>query len=220
MSKRKQISYDKCDDLEWIVDIFGTVQLLASIISSESPSKDFIIADMSDNEITDSEGNTLKVGRINRGDVKQGKGPPGLYFNGAHWYCLKNGKTTDSYQLGYQMDQTAHFCQTFALIIFLGKDKTGKYKMIKQDYGKNIYTALQFWKDIFINPEYSELTKFVINEIKMWNLTTGGELNSKNVSLPNDGTILYKITKQKLINFIEYLQIYALQNVYNGCSEG
>jgi hypothetical protein len=220
MPKRKEISYYNCNDLEWIVDIFGTVQLLASIISSEIPSENFIIADMSKNEITDSDGNTIKVSRINRGDVKQGKGPPGLYFNGAHWYSLKNGKTTDSYELGYQMDQTAHFCQTFALIIFLGKDKTGKYKMIKQNYGKNIFNALEFWKDIFTNPLYTELTIFVINEIKTWNLDTREKFNSKNTFLPNDGTALDKITKQKFIKFIEYLQMYTLQNVYNGCSEG
>ena len=99
MPKRKEISYDKCNNLEWIVDIFGTVELLASIISSEIPSENFIIADMSENEITDSDGNTIKVSRINRGDVKQGKGPPGLYFNGAHWYSLKQLKKMEKQQI-------------------------------------------------------------------------------------------------------------------------
>lgn len=222
MPKRKEILYDKCDELQWIVDLFGTVEILASIISSESPNTDFIIANMETNEITDPEGTTISVGRINKGDVKGGKTPSGLYFNGAHWYSLKNRTTTDSYDLKYQIKGTAHFCQTFALLIFLGKDKTGKYKMTPENYSLNIYNALEFWKDLFKNPLYSDLTEFIINkEIRRWNLNNPEErFNSKNIILPTNNTPLNKITKSSLIQFIEYLQNYALQNVYNGCEEG
>ena len=221
MPKRKEILYDKCDDLEWIVDIFGTVEILASIISSESPNTDFIIANMQTNEITDSEGTTITVDRINKGDVKDGKAPSGLYFNGAHWYSLKNRITSDSYELKYQIKGTAHFCQTFALLIFLGKDKSGKYKMTPENYGLNIYNALEFWKDLFKNQAYSLLTDFIINEIRTWNLNNPKErFNSKNTILPTNNKPLNKITKSSLIQFIEYLQYYALQSVYNGCKEG
>jgi len=222
MPKRKEILYDKCDDLEWIADIFGTVQILASIISSESPNTDFIIADMEENEITDPEGTTIPVDRINKGDVKDGKAPSGLYFNGAHWYSLKNRITSDSYELKYQIKGTAHFCQTFALLIFLGKDKSGKYKMTPENYGLNIYNALEFWKDLFKNPLYSDLTEFIIKEeIRRWNLNDPKKrFNSKNTILPTNNKPLNKITKSSLIQFIEYLQYYALQSVYNGCVEG
>lgn len=221
MPKRKEISYDKCDELHWLVDIFGTVDVLASIIDSETRDTDFIIGNMETNEITNSNGETISVKRINRGDVKAGKSLPGLYFNGAHWYSLKDERTTDSYDLKYQADGTAHFCQTFALLIFLGKDKSGKYKMIPEKYGLNIYNAIEFWKDLFKKPLYSNLTEFIIKEIRSWNLNDPNQrFNSKSTILPTDNKPLNKITKSSLIKFLEYLQGYALQNVYSACKQG
>ena len=93
--------------------------------------------------------------------------------------------------------------------------------MYPGQYAKNIYTALQFWVDIIKDPENSELTKFIINEIKVWNLEDSEQkFNSETVSLLTDNKPLTKITKQSLLKFMKYLQTYALENVYTGCIEG
>lgn len=65
----------------------------------------------------------------------------GIHYSGAHWYArLKNNTTTDSYTLNIQKDGTAHFCQTFAAMIYTGH--TGNFKV--SDYAGNVKVAMDF----------------------------------------------------------------------------
>ncbi len=223
MPKRKEISQGSCDDLEWIVDIFGSPDILSSVLDdAPNVTKPFIILDVKKQEVTDQNGDDFILPlskRISKANVKTGNAPNGLYFDGSHWYSIKNKLVQDSYSLNFQIKGTAHFCQTFATIIYLNLYNT-KYKLYPGQYGKNIYTALQFWIDIIKDPSNKTLADFIISEIKKWNLETTNPYNSKTVSLLTDNKPLTKITKQSLLQFMKYLQTYALENVYNGCIEG
>lgn len=67
----------------------------------------------------------------------------------------------DSYSLGYQIKGTAHFCKTFATMIYLNLNNVGKYKLTPGKYVENIYIAFQFWIDILEDPSNSELTNYI-----------------------------------------------------------
>jgi hypothetical protein len=65
----------------------------------------------------------------------------GLHYSGAHWYArMSIDSGGDSYSLGYQRDGTAHFCQTFAVMIFTGNDGALK----NRSYVQNIEKAMDF----------------------------------------------------------------------------
>lgn len=65
----------------------------------------------------------------------------GVHYSGSHWYArLTNNTTTDSYTLNYQSDGTAHFCQTFAVMIYTGNVT----KLKAYDYAKNVEAAMDF----------------------------------------------------------------------------
>jgi hypothetical protein len=65
----------------------------------------------------------------------------GIHYSGAHWFArLQNGGLTDSYTCQYQLPGTAHFCQTFAVMIYTEKDDN----LIKRDYAGNIQKAMDF----------------------------------------------------------------------------
>lgn len=65
----------------------------------------------------------------------------GIHYSGAHWFArLQNGDLTDSYTCEYQLPGTAHFCQTFAVMIYTGEDNN----LAKRDYAGNIQAAMDF----------------------------------------------------------------------------
>lgn len=65
----------------------------------------------------------------------------GVHYSGAHWFArLTNNTTTDSYTLKFQSDGTAHFCQTFAVMIYTGNTK----KLKAFDYAGNVEVAMDF----------------------------------------------------------------------------
>ncbi|WP_022665346.1 hypothetical protein [Desulfospira joergensenii] len=65
----------------------------------------------------------------------------GLHYSGAHWYArMPNGDLKDSYTEKYQIDGTAHFCQSFAAMIFLKDDR-----LKPNEYADNIKKAVEFW---------------------------------------------------------------------------
>jgi len=226
MPKRKVISRDKCDELEWLVDIFGSPDILSSVISDyPNVLKPFIVANLEAREVKNDNGDSINLPptafqRLKKSDVKSGVVPNGVYFVGGHWYSVKNNNALNSYKLDFQKKGTAHFCQTFAAIIYLDLYKT-KYKLYPHEYSKNIYTALQFWVDILKDPDNENLTVFIIDEIRKWNLDDPSiPYNSKSVNLITNDKPLTKITKQTLLQFMKYLQEYALDNAYGHCKQG
>lgn len=188
MPKRKYNEQPDCDTLEWIVDIFGTTNLLSSLIDAPA-------IDLTENRQLKSE---FKQKNPNL--------PNGIYFDGAHWYSLKNGLKEDSYSLKYQVKGTAHFCQTFAIMIYLNDTFTLK----PEKYAENIYAAINFW--IIIFNKYPTILDYVINEIKT------SEWAENNYILYGTNKYLKNINKKDFIKFLILLQSYC-QN-FVSCKQG
>lgn len=173
-----------CDSIEWLVDILGTLDLLASA--------------------GDCDAYDVSVRGPARSNFRGSKPPDGLYFDGAHWYSVKGFLKQDSYTAQYQVKGTAHFCQTFALMIYLGKDSSLKVG----DYAENVRKALQFWIDFFTtNPDHG---KWICKNIKAskW----------KDVVPESQTTTLASITPTRWMNFLVAVQNQA-SNFY-ACKQG
>jgi hypothetical protein len=134
-----------CNELEWIVDILGTTELLQELINKFGKDGGILIG---------KRRNLPK--EFNNG----------LYFTGAHWISCSpdddsyNVIKKNSYDLKHQISGTAHFCQSFALMYYLNKDDVFK----EEEYSKNIKHIIDFWIDIFENDK-EFLDKF-LNEMK------------------------------------------------------
>ncbi len=114
-----------CETIQALVDALGTMELMA-IAASDSDAD-------------------VPVSQCTRAGISAAK-TDGLYFSGAHWYSRKNGKNRDSYTLKYQKDGTAHFCQTFAVMIHLGNENLPvDQRLVAEDYTRNIEKAMDFW---------------------------------------------------------------------------
>jgi len=114
-----------CTTIQPLVDVLGTIEFIA-IAASDSDTP-------------------VSVTECSRAGVRSAK-TDGLYFSGAHWYSRKNGKTLDSYTLKYQKSGSAHFCQTFAVMIHIGNENLPiDQRLVAEDYARNIERAMDFW---------------------------------------------------------------------------
>ena len=186
MPKRKNSEEINCDTLEWIVDIFGTTSLLSSLI--EAPA-----VNLTENKQLRAEF------RKNNPNL-----PNGIYFDGAHWYSIKNGLKQDSYSLKYQIKGTAHFCQTFAMMIYL--NDTSELK--SEQYAHNISVAINFWINIFT--KYPHILDYVINEIRT--------SEYKDYILYGTNIYLKNIKRKELMQFLNLLKQYSY--VFVSCKQG
>lgn len=91
-----------CDSIAELVDALGTVELLA-IAAAQSDAADEVNVEVHGTRAGATSART-----------------DGLHFSGAHWYSRKGGVTKNSYDEHYQKAGTAHFCQTFAVMIHRG----------------------------------------------------------------------------------------------------
>lgn len=121
-----------CDSIAHLVDMLGTRELLAI---AAAPSESNIDVNV--------EVHSTKA-------AAAGASTDGLHFSGAHWYSRKNGGTKNSYGEDYQKQGTAHFCQTFAVMIHRGNDDLPlEHRLIATEHSKNIKKAMDFWLDFF-----------------------------------------------------------------------
>ena len=188
MSKRKNSEEINCDTLEWIVDILGTTNLLSSLIDAPA-------IDLTENRQLRPEFRK-----------KNPNLPNGIYFDGSHWYSIKDGIKQDSYSLKYQVRGTAHFCQTFAMMIYLNNTSTLK----PERYADNISVAINYWINIF--EKYPHLLDYVINEIRTSEWADEGYiLYGTNIYLKN-------INKKQLMQFLNLLKEYSY--VFVSCKQG
>lgn len=167
-----------CDKIQWFIDFTGTNTILPEFVyhfTGEDPE----IYDIGD--------------RINKKD--------GLYFNGYHWYSMKDKKLNDSYKMKYQIKGTNNFCQTYAAIIYSLLDKEF---LKKEKYDYNIKICVDMWYDVIFNTS-QERTDFFINEMKI----IGKENQTFQVYNFNTGESLGKlssINKKKLKIFINSMK--------------
>lgn len=174
----------KCDDIEWLVDLLGTIDLLAYVISTKT--EQFPVENVS------------KRGPV-KSAFKDGKCKTGLYFCDGHWYSVNAKGKTDSYTKDYQKDGTAHFCQTFATMIFKGDEADLK----PGQYANNIRAAMAFWTKLFKNDV--EIANYFIKEIQT------SEHADKNANLK-------KIDTKQVLQFLQEVSNNAQSLV--GCIEG
>lgn len=168
----------KCDDIAWLVDILGTTSLLESACDGCS---------------------VVRWG--------YGVNPPkdGLFFKRGHWYCYKNGKSSDSYSLDYQIKGTAHFCQTFAAMMYLGETSA----LRASAYKANIQVAVQFWMDLFT--QYKTITKWVLGEI-------ADDYANEVIELEDEFVKGKNLTGDQLLEFLGRVKTNAQS--FTGCKEG
>lgn len=171
-----------CDSIEWFVDMLGTLELLSAV--TDAPTF------------------------ITRRRVLPGA-EAGLYFRLGHWYASDGTNVSDSYKEDYQRKGTAHFCQTFAAMIYL---KEGG--LVAHAYKDNIETAMAFWIHLF-NTQ-GPICNWFLQEIKKskW---AENEVNIDDlVGMPN--VKLRNFTKAMLITYIETVQKSASH--LTGCMQG
>jgi hypothetical protein len=180
-----------CDTIEWLVDILGTTELLSSLIGAPAVN--------------------LENDRHSRAELKRDKPnlPNGIYFDGSHWYSVKNNIKKDSYNLNYQIKGTAHFCQTFAVMIYIGEPYIND--LVPYNYSYNITIAIDFWLKLF--NRYPGYLEYVINEIKTSEWGT-----SEKYYLYNTNILLKNITGNQFIVFLKRLRQYS--HIFVGCKQG
>jgi len=186
-------SPDICDDLEWFVDIAGYKDVILFFINNKLGHKN-------GNSVTiKGDGRSYDIyTRMNdeviesspKGTAKQNF-PNGLIFDGAHWYHKKDKIIIDSYLKNHQIKGTAHFCQTFALIYYLGIENDPDTKLEVREYSNNIKKAIYFWE--FFLENSLELRKIFMDQIKnFWGAGKGGDLPVQEICVP---------LKKRLSNF-------------------
>lgn len=194
------ISYDmenvNCDTIDWFVDILGTLNLLSTVLNWE----------------LDKE-----VPVVDQGRLAIDKTKTGLYFDGSHWYCVKDNKISDSYSQKYQVKETAHFCQTFALLMYLGrtsdlKDITGKYGGFDRDLAAhNIKVAITFWEKLF--KKYPGLIEYILEQLQ-----SDPTYEDRPVNFKNRSVMLNKFTKNDLMEYMKIIKANAIKFV--NCKQG
>lgn len=96
----------------------------------------------------------------------------GLHYSGAHWYARKpDSSGSDGYTARYQPRNSAHFCQTFAAMIFTGRDAVLK----ADDYATNIEKAMDFWLGYLadIRRQKKEMRDWFIGRLRETDPTLG-----------------------------------------------
>ncbi len=119
-----------CDSIATLVDMLGTIDLLAAAASTTNTPVEVY------------EHHNAAAAKSDKND--------GLHYSGAHWYSRKGSSITDSYTEKYQIAGTAHFCQSFAVMIHLGNaNLDSKMRLQPNEYAKNIEKAMDFWINFF-----------------------------------------------------------------------
>ena len=186
-----------CDEIWWIVDVFGLTDILETYFMKS--------------------GYEVTVGKRD--------GTPGLIFYKGHWkYKSKSGEIYDSYVMKYQIKGTAHFCQSFALLQYLKDIMPDKFRRFSDElrpdkYADNIRVVLSMW--LYIFKEQPALLKRYVQEVKALHTVT--DENNKLIypeiyySHAIDMT-LDKMTNKKFIEMIKFIDEHAQKIV--GCREG
>ena len=157
--------------------------------------------------------NTYPVEELARGPKKSdfkregAPFPDGLYFMDGHWYSCRDNERKDSYTLKYQRPGTAHFCQTFAAMIFLGEDE---HSLKAEQWADNIKQAVQFWIDLINNKP--AVRTMILDEIKT------SKWAKKGGKFEGTENLLKNATKEQLLSFLEEVKSNAATFV--PCTEG
>lgn len=224
------VSNDICDEIDWFVDLLGNTDHLLSImryhkvgrINENKPDNTYVNQD----DIKDIKDVKDPVEcQVHPHSTRTASTPPGLHFTGAHWASALKGVRKESYGMKYQVDKTAHFCQTFAVMIHIMRDKGIDFGFIKEDWANNIRIALRFLKEMFQSVDYllsDFLTQLFLSEYclsfqnkkivplnRMVPVVENGKVISKN---------LCNFTHQDVFSFIDWVDANA--ESFINCKQG
>ena len=193
--KKFKVGMD-CNTIEWLVDLLGTIDLLQTVITPASRKERYAIVDLKDKNTSSDTRDAFRA----RGEVDV---PDGLYFDGAHWFSVKNKEKKDAYGARYQIIGTAHFCQTFAAMIFTEKVSALK----KREWAGNIKAAIDFWLDEFRD---QPIKNYFLEEVR------NSEYRAQ--SFYESETLLGAITGDELFGFLNKFKENA--HDFTGCMQG
>ena len=166
-----------CDSIMWLIDLFGTIEILELLINNSETS--YVVINLDENK------------SVMKNVIKS----DGLYFKEGHWYIIKNGIKNDSYSNGYQIYKTAHFCQTFAVLMFINKQELLKIG----EYSYNIKVAMNYWINI-LNTD-NHISNSIIEEARIL-----GEVYYPNLIIDGTNVKLKDITIPQMIKFLENIK--------------
>ena len=210
-TRRKKAEKFDCDSIAWLVDLLGTDEILRSAAAKTGD----LVDKKDDNFVNISE-------ETHHGSLYRTDKPTGLYYYGGHWYYYDmenrarkdrlagrepryvnnvNKGVYDAYKEDYQLDQTAHFCQTFALLIYRMMSYGDDFGLKRGEYAKNIEIAMQFWID-FLTENDNVFTEPVMTNIKTYRSSDKHE----EVYIPIFKKNVSKITKTEFIKFLKYVK--------------
>lgn len=170
---------DFCDSIDWLVDILGTDVILEYITGT-------------------------KVYIDERGNTNQ----EGLYFFKGHWVASTGGEIKNSMP-DYQKSGTAHFCQSFAAMLYLGE------AFEKESFASNIEKVISFWIEKLKDEHLMEM---ILDEIHTshWVTEENRLVNVDNITGPGNVS-LQDINADQLIRFLEHVRENAIHFV--GCRQ-
>lgn len=184
-----------CNSIEWLVDILGTDAILQNVV---------------DNLNGGPEGAVKNRDESSKATEDYRAKEDGLYFYKGHWVGVRKGEELNSYVQKFQRPGTAHFCQTFALMMFTGVDSQSKYQLKSGKYGQNIEKAMQFWIDYF-EAYPREAERVCDEEIKR-------DVAWRNKIPDGENYYLKNITPKRLIAFLKKVKDTAQKFV--SCKQG
>lgn len=223
-------SYDICDEIDWFVDLLGNTDHLLAIMryykvgrpNENRPDNTYVDNDKNE----DDKNNDPIECQVYPESTRTASKPPGLHFTGAHWASALKGVRKESYGMKYQIDKTAHFCQTFAVMIHITRDKGVDFGFVEEDWANNIRIVLRFLTEMFQSVDYllsdfltqlflseycvyKNKNKKIVSRDRMVPVLENGKVVSKNLS---------QFTHQDIFSFIDWVDANA--ESFINCKQG
>lgn len=219
---------DICDEIDWFVDLLGNTDHLLAMMryykvgrrNENQPDNTYVI------DVTDDENQDPIECQVHPESTRTASKPPGLHFTGAHWASALKGVRKESYGMKYQIDKTAHFCQTFAVMIHITRDKGVDFGFVEEDWANNIRIVLRFLTEMFQSVDYllsdfltqlflseycvyKNKNKKIVSRDRMVPVLENGKVVSKNLS---------QFTHQDIFSFIDWVDANA--ESFINCKQG
>lgn len=221
-------TYDICDEIDWFVDLLGNTDHLLAIMryykvgrrNENQPDNTYVIDDKN------AENQDPIECQVHPESTRTASKPPGLHFTGAHWASALKGVRKESYGMKYQIDKTAHFCQTFAVMIHITRDKGVDFGFVEEDWANNIRIVLRFLTEMFQSVDYllsDFLTQLFLSEYCLYK-NKNKKIVSRDRMVPvlENGNVVSKnlsqFTHQDIFSFIDWVDANA--ESFINCKQG
>jgi hypothetical protein len=164
ISKLQQICSNQNEiskNVQWLISLGGTIEIIEQISLYFCKKKQKIIINVDKSiEILKLKSTMIFISSTT---------------DSGHWIYVNNyGIVMNSYTLDHQQQDSAQFCQTYAILYMLGdnntfmkKKFTDKLKSGKNHYSDNIKIVVKFWRYMFRYD--NELSNWLISEVKSIN---------------------------------------------------